>query len=181
MPKAFNEHPNGRVFYSMLSFMIQQQNLLRENVGRNVVKAYKEGLNTKKGRGHLKDATDYGLRYTILTAGLSGFFDDGRKILRGEEQAEYDPIESTANQLAGLATFGVVQPRAAQYGRPTFDPLNPPQLSVVRDVGSLAVEGAMGEADADDVGRVMQRWLPIVSTVDDYLRYMDDGERIFVD
>lgn len=181
MPKAFNEHPNGRVFYSMLSFMIQQQNLLRENVGRNVVRAYKEGLNTKKGRGHLKEAADYGLRYTILTAGLSGFFDDGRKILRGEEQAEYDPVESTANQLAGLTTFGVVQPRAAQYGRPTFDPLNPPQLSVVRDVGSLAIEGAMGEADMDDVGRVMQRWLPIVSTVDDYLRYMDDGQRIFVD
>jgi hypothetical protein len=180
MPKAFNEHPDGRVFYSMLSFMIQQQNLLRENVGRNVVQGYKKGLNTKEGRAHFRKAGNYGLRYVVLTAGIAGLFDDGRKILRGEEGAEYDPVESTANQLVQLGTFGMVQPRAKQYGRDVFDPLNPPQLSIARDVGSLMAETAMGTAEMDDFARATQRWVPGVSTLDDFLRYMD-GERLLID
>ncbi len=180
MPKAFNEHPDGRVFYSMLSFMIQQQNLLRENVGRNVVQGYKKGLNTKEGRAHFRKAGDYGLRYVVFTAGMAGLFDDGRKILRGEEGAEYDPVESTANQLVQLGTFGMVQPRAQQYGRPVFDPLNPPQLSIARDLGSLTYETATGQSEVDDFGKAIQRWVPGVSTLDDFLRYMD-GERLLTD
>jgi hypothetical protein len=181
MPKAYNDNPNGRVFYSMLSFLVQQHNLLRENVGSNLVNAYKQGLNTKAGQEHFKDAASYGARYAVFTAGLAGLFDDGRKVLRGDEDAEYDPISSTTNQLAQFATLGTVQPRAAQYGRKTFDPLAPPQLSAIRDVGSLAAETAMGEAEMEDFYKVMQRWFPGVSNLDDFFRYFNEGERLLTD
>ena len=66
MPKAYNDHPDGRVFYSMMSFLIQQHNLLRENVGQNIVDAYRQGLNTKQGRKHFK-AAQHQLLQTALT------------------------------------------------------------------------------------------------------------------
>jgi len=180
MPKAYNQHPDGRVFYSMLSFMVQQQNLLREEVGRKLVKAYKHGLNTKEGRKNFKEAGEFGMRYVILTAGVSGFFDDGRKIARGEDM-EYNPVESTANQMAQLATYGMVQPRAAQYGRPVVDPLNPPQLSLVRDVGKVGAKAATGELEVNDVAKLTQRWLPGASTLDDFFRYFSGGDRLLSD
>lgn len=181
MPKAYNDHPNGRVFYSMLSFLVQQHNLLRENVGSNLVNAYKQGLNTKKGQQHFKDAASYGARYAVFTAGLAGLFDDGRKILRGDEKAEYDPIESTANQLAQFATLGTVQPRAEQYGRKPFTPVAPPAFQAISDVGSLGVEAVMGEAEMNDMYKVMQRWFPGVSNLDDFYRYFNEGERLLSD
>lgn len=181
MPKAYNDHPDGRVFYSMLSFMVQQHNLLRENVGKNLINAYKKGLNSKEGRKHFKDAASYGLRYAVLTAGLAGFFDDGRKILRGDEGAEYDPVSSTANQLAQFATMGIVQPKAEQWGGSTVSLLNPPQLSMLEDIGSLGVKAVTGEAEAEDVAKVTQRWFPGVSNLDDFLRYFNDGERLLTD
>lgn len=181
MPKFYNDHPEGRVFYSMLSFMVQQHNLLRENVGANIVNAYRKGMNTKEGQKHFKDALDYGLRYTVLTAGLAGFFDDGRKMLRGDEGIEYDPVSSTANQLAQFATLGVVQPRAEQWGGKPVSLLNPPQFSMLEDVGGAAYKTVTGEAEYEDIAKVMQRWLPGVSNLDDFIRYFNDGERLLTD
>jgi hypothetical protein len=182
MPKAFNDHPNGRVFYSMMSFLVQQHNLLRENVGQNLVNAYKQGLNTKAGRKHFKDAADYGARYAVFTAGLAGLFDDGRKILRGDDVEEYEPVSSTANQLAQFATVGVVQPRAKQWGGSSVSLFNPPQFAMAEDVLSLPVEAAIDEDfESEDVFKVIQRWFPPVSNVDDFLRYFNDGERLLTE
>lgn len=182
MPKAFNDHPNGRVFYSMMSFLVQQHNLLRENVGQNLVDAYKQGLNTKAGRKHFKDAADYGARYAVFTAGLAGLFDDGRKILRGDDVEEYDPVSSTANQLAQFATVGVVQPRAKTWGGSSVSLFNPPQFAMAEDVLSLPVEAAIDEDfESEDVFKVIQRWFPPVSNVDDFVRYFNDGERLLTE
>lgn len=182
MPKAFNDHPDGRVFYSMMSFLVQQHNLLRENVGQNLVNAYKQGLNSKAGRKHFKDAVDYGARYAVFTAGLAGLFDDGRKILRGDDVEEYDPISSTANQLAQFATVGVVQPRAKTWGGSSVSLFNPPQFAMAEDVLSLPVEAAVDEDfESEDVFKVIQRWFPPVSNVDDFFRYFNDGERLITE
>lgn len=186
MPKAYNDHPDGRVFYSMMSFMVQQHNLLRENVGQNVIEAYKKGLNSKEGRKHFKDAVDYGARYTVFTAALAGFFDDGRKILRGDDVPEYDPVSSTANQLAQFATMGVVQPRAETWGGSPVNLLSPPQFSMVEDIASLGVTAAQDYAEGEEFNseklfKVMQRWVPLVSNVDDFLRYFNDGERLLTE
>jgi hypothetical protein len=186
MPKAYNDHPDGRVFYSMMSFMVQQHNLLRENVGQNVIEAYKKGLNSKEGRKHFKDAVDYGARYAVFTAGLAGLFDDGRKILRGDDVEEYDPVASTANQLAQFATMGVVQPRAETWGGSPVSLLNPPQFSMVEDVTSLGVTAVQDLAEGEEFNseklfKVMQRWFPPVSNVDDFLRYFNDGERLLTE
>lgn len=186
MPKAYNDHPDGRVFYSMMSFMVQQHNLLRENVGQNVIEAYKKGLNSKEGRKHFKDAVDYGARYAVFTAALAGFFDDGRKILRGDDVEEYDPVASTANQIAQFATMGIVQPRAETWGGSPVNLLEPPQLAMVEDVASLGVTAAQDFAEGEEFNseklfKVMQRWVPLVSNVDDFLRYFNDGERLLTE
>ena len=165
-----------------MSFLVQQHNLLRENVGQNLVDAYKQGLNSKAGRKHFKDAVDYGARYAVFTAGLAGLFDDGRKILRGDDVEEYDPVSSTANQLAQFATVGVVQPRAKTWGGSSVSLFNPPQFAMAEDVLSLPVEAAIDEDfESEDVFKVIQRWFPGVSNVDDFLRYFNDGERLLTE
>lgn len=184
MPKAFNDHPDGKVMYSMLSFMAQQYNLLRNNVWQKTALAYRHGLDTKQGRAALKEAATYGLKYATLTAGLSGLFDDGRKQLRGED-VEWDPVESTMNQLIQLQSFGQIQPRAEQWGKNPVVGLNAAPLSMASDIASSAYDIAASpfneeDIDWDKVIKRLRRWTPIASTANDYYRYMT-GEQMFTE
>lgn len=189
MPKAFHDNPNGRMAYSMLSYMNKQMNSLRNDVGQNIKKATTKGLNTKEGAEAAKQAMLNSAKYAGIFGVAAGVWDDFRKTLDLSNDKTLEDLltpegvsSATWNQLASNMTSGVVNVRAEEYGGIPFAPIPAPLTAGFRLGSGLLTAGQREIMDKPDAfvpaARAAQTYLPGVANVDRVLR-MTTGERLF--
>lgn len=193
MPKAFHDNPNGRMFYSMLSYMNKQMNSLRTDVGLNMVKAQELGINSKEGAAAMRDAMKNSAKYAALFGVFAGIWDDGRKTLDLSSDKELEDLltpdgisKAALNQISSNMTGGLYNMRAEQYGGLPVQ-ISPAPLTAAYRLGSgvfQAGEGlAAGETPSEALTPLMratQTYVPVASNIDKILR-MTTGTRLFED
>jgi hypothetical protein len=199
MPMGFNNHPNGRVFYGMLSYMNRQYNRLRTDIYLNAKDVAKYGINTPKGKQAYKDAVRNATVYTATMGMANGIWDDFRKDIndayerddlrdyftgdadiRGYEIGDINQAleflgDTTLNQLMSNTSSGFLNARAEEYGGEMFDPTNAPAVSMGKaavNAGASALGG-----DLDPAIRFGQTYVPGVAQADRVSRALT-GERL---
>ena len=189
MPKAFHDNPNGRMAYSMLSYMNKQMNSLRNDVGQNILKAKDKGLNTQEGAEAAKEAMFNSAKYAALFGVTAGIWDDFRKTLDLSKDRNLEELmtpegiaNATMNQIASNVTSGIVNIRADEYGGQSVQ-LSPAPLSATASLGGgLLQTGERVLTGEDDplspVLKATQTYVPGFANIDRVLR-MTTGERLF--
>jgi hypothetical protein len=189
MPKAFHDNPNGRMAYSMLSYMNKQMNSLRNDVGQNILKAKDRGLNTKEGAAAAKEAMLNSAKYVGIFGVAAGVWDDFRKTLDLSNDKTLEDLmtpegisSSMMNQLASNMSSGVVNIRAEEYGGKPVEPIPAPIAAGFRLGSGLFTAGERaitGEPEPlTPLLRGVQTYAPGAANVDRVLR-MTTGERLF--
>lgn len=189
MPKAFHDNPNGRMAYSMLSYMNKQMNSLRNDVGQNILRAKDKGLNTKEGAEAAKEAMLNSAKYVGIFGVAAGVWDDFRKTLDLSNDKTLEDLmtpegisSSMMNQLASNISSGVLNIRAEEYGGKPFEPIPAPISAGFRLGSGLFTAGeraVTGEPEPlTPLLRGAQTYVPGVANVDRVLR-MTTGERLF--
>lgn len=191
MPKAFHDNPNGRMAYSMLSYMNRQMNNIVNDIGLNLDKAQKKGLNSKEGAQAAKDAMLNSAKYVGIFGVVAGVWDDFRKTLDLSKDKNLEELmtpegiaSSTMNQLASNMSSGLVNMRAEEFGGSVIE-LLPAPLSAGAAVSSglLQTGGRLltGEDEAMFPAlRAARTYAPGAANIDRVLR-MTTGERLFSD
>ena len=191
MPRAYNDNPNARMMYSMLSYMNRQMNNIRTEVGLNLAKVAEVGINTKEGAEAAKTAMIQAGKYVALFGVVSGVWDDARKTLDLSKNKDIEDVltpegfaSSAINQLASNITSGAVNVRAEQFGGDIVS-INPPPIKAISKTASgllTGIErGVTGEPDAlTPLLKVGQTYAPGLANIDRILR-MTTGERLFTD
>ena len=189
LPKAFHDNPNGRMAYSMLSYMNKQLNGIRLDVGINMMKAVDKGLNSKEGAAAARKAMLNVAKYAGLFGVAAGMWDDFRKTLDLSNDKYLEDLmtpegisSAMMNQIASNLTSGVVNIRAEEYGGSPIS-FKPAPISFAESMLGGPTEslilGITGEEDAlDPTLRAFQTYAPGVANVDRVLR-MTTGERLF--
>ena len=189
MPKAFHDNPNGRMAYSMLSYMNKQMNSIRNDVGINLLKIQSKGLNTKEGAEAAKEAMLNSAKYAGIFGVAAGVWDDFRKTLDLSNDKTLEDLmtpegisSSMWNQLWSNMSSGVINIRAEEYGGKPFEPIPAPISAGFRLGSGLFTAGeraVTGEPEPlTPLLRGAQTYLPGVANVDRVLR-MTTGERLF--
>lgn len=191
LPKALADNPNGRMWYSMLSYMNKQMNGMRRDVGLNLIEAQKRGLNTAKGREAMLEAGKNSASYIATYGMFAGLWERFRSSTDPSRDIDMDEVltpegiaEATIAQLASNVTSGLVDTRASEYGKnpilATAQPIDYVSgiASGVYKAGEAAVQGDT-EGMFDELGRVGQRDVPGLSAVDKVWRTINNGERLF--
>ena len=189
MPKAFHDNPNGRMAYSMLSYMNKQMNSVRNDVGLNLLKIQSKGLNTKEGAEAAKEAMINSAKYAGIFGVAAGVWDDFRKTLDLSNDKTLEDLmtpegisSSMMNQLASNMTSGLINIRAEEYGGMPFDPTPAPLTAGFKLGSGMFTAGqryVMEEPEPlTPLLRAGQTYLPGVANVDRVLR-MTTGERLF--
>ena len=139
MPKAFLDNPNGRVGYSMLSYMNINMNNVIYDIGGNIKDVAKYGLNTPEGLAAYKNAAKNSAKYVAMFGVVAGIWDDMRKTMDATSEYEADEIltfegisSAALNQFASNMSSGLVNIRAEEFGGNVIDLLNPAPVSVAR-------------------------------------------------
>ena len=196
MPQAYNDIPNGRVFYSMMSYMNRMHNVLRNDVGRNLSDVSKYGLNTERGRAAMKEATINATKFAALMGTANGVWDDMRKAgfdeekrsdllsfgeMRGADLGSAEEFvgylaETTGNQLSSLASSGLVNKRAKEFGGNAVGIAAPP-VKMGTDIGTGLFD-VLTEQDPTKILRSIQTYLPVFSQADS-VRRTTTGDRLF--
>jgi hypothetical protein len=191
MPRAYNDNPNARMMYSMLSYMNRQMNNIRTEVGLNLATVAEKGINTKEGADAAKTAMIQTGKYVALFGVVAGVWDDARKTLdlsKNRDIAEVLTPEGiasgTMNQLASNVSSGAINIRAQEYGGQTVS-INPAPLQAVSRTGTgLLTAGERvlsGEEDPiEPLLRTAQTYAPGLANIDRILR-MTTGERLLTD
>ena len=194
LPKAFHDNPNGRVAYSMLSYMNKQMNSLRTDVGLNLLKVQQQGINTKEGAKALKDAMKNSAKYAALFGVFAGAWDDWRKTLDLSNDKEMEDLftpeglsKAALNQISSNLTSGIYNMRAEEYGGQSVYPI-PPALNAAFDLSSGAASAVEGLFDEDkDIQETVtpllkagRTYVPVVSNID-RMKRITTGERLFED
>lgn len=191
MPRAYNDNPNARMMYSMLSYMNRQMNNIRTEIGLNIAKVADVGINTKEGADAAKTAMLQSAKYVALFGVLGGVWDDARKTLDLSKNKDIEDVltpegiaASTLNQLASNISSGAVNIRAEEFGGDTVS-INPAPIQAISKTASgllTAVERtATGEPDAlTPLLKVGQTYTPGLANIDRIMR-MSTGERLFTD
>lgn len=191
MPKAFHDNPNGRMAYSMLSYMNKQMNSLINDVGQNVMKAKDKGLNTKEGAEAAKEAMFNSAKYAALFGVTAGVWDDFRKTLDLSKDRNLEELmtpegiaSATMNQIFSNVSSGIVNIRAEEYGAMPIEPIPAPISAAARLSSGLFQTGERLLTQENDpltpALRATQTYLPGFSNIDRVLR-MTTGERLFED
>ena len=195
MPQLYNDMPNGRVFYSMLSYMNRMYNVIRNDIGRELADVQKYGINTERGQAAFKRASVAGVKFSALLGLANGVWDDTRKALfdgekredllsgeiRGADLGLDDEflgflMETTGNQLASLGSSGFANIRSKEYGGGTFDITPAPVQMGQKLAGGLF--DVITEQDPTQLLRFGQSYVPGVSQLDKGRR-MATGDRLF--
>jgi len=170
MPKAFLDNPNGRIFYSMLSYMNVNLNNLHNNVGMKLMDVKKYGINTKEGQEAAREAAKYAAAWSALFGVVAGVWDDGRKTLYSDSDYKLEDIltldgaaKAMANQMASNLSGGLVNIRAEEYGGRVIDPIPAPISLGLRGANAIA-SGVQGEVDP--ALRFLQSSVPVFSQAD---------------
>lgn len=189
LPKAFHDNPNGRMAYSMLSYMNKQLNSVRLDVGINMMKAVDKGLNSKEGAEAARKAMLNAAKYAGLFGVAAGMWDDFRKTLDLSNDKYLEDLmtpegisSAMMNQIASNLTSGVVNIRAEEYGGSPIS-FKPAPLSFAESMlggpAQTVIRGVTGEEDAfDPTLRAFQTYAPGVANIDRVLR-VTTGERLF--
>ena len=194
MPMGFNNHPNGRAFYGMLSYMNRQYNRIRTDIYQNARDVAKHGVNTPKGREALKSATRNAVVYAATMGLANGVWDDFRKgindaterdylgdgDIRGYQLADINEAlmfmgDTTLNQLASNVSSGMLNVRSEEFGGETFNPMQAPAFNMGVKGVNAAIQAAGG--DFDPAGRFLQTYVPGASQADRVSRALT-GERL---
>jgi len=198
MPKAFNERPDGRIFYSMLSYMNRQYNRIRSDVGLNLIEAQRQGLNTQAGKAALKKASVNSTKYIALMGMANGVWDDFRKSvfnaddrddlfgdgeIRGAEINNIEEMvsyftETTANQLISNASSGIANIRSKEFGGSSVNVMPAPIQAATRLGSGLMDLAIKPENKADEILRFGQSYVPGISQADKVTRTLT-GNRLF--
>ena len=185
MPKAFHDNPNGRMMYSMMSYMNRQMNSLRLDVGSQIAEANRYGLNTKEGRQALKNATKASAKYVALFGVVGGLFDDSRKTMLQDSDYELSEIftpegitDAALNQIVSNVSSGMLNMRASDYGGKAFNPVPAPASVGMKGVNA-AYDLATGQG-SDSALRFLQGNVPGFSLADKTKRMFTD-ERLLID
>lgn len=191
MPKAFHDNPNGRMFYSMLSYMNRQMNNIRTEIGLKSMKAFEKGLNTKEGADAAKEAMIATAMYTGLFGAMAGMWDDARKSLDLSRDKYLEDLmtpegftSATMNQLASNISSGIINIRSEEFGGNIAD-IRPAPIEAASSIGggliTSAARAATGEEDAAaPLLRATRTYVPGFANVDRVMR-MTTGERLFED
>jgi hypothetical protein len=194
LPKAFHDNPNGRVAYSMLSYMNKQMNSIRTDVGLNLMKVQQQGINTKEGAKALKDAMKNSAKYAALFGVFAGAWDDWRKTLDLSNDKEMEDLftpdglsKAALNQISSNLTSGIYNMRAEEYGGQSVFPI-PPALNAAFDLSTGAASVVEGLFDEDKdlqeavtpLLRASRTYVPVVSNID-RIKRITTGERLFED
>ena len=196
MPQAFNDMPNGRVLYSMLSYMNRMHNVLVKDIGSHMMDAQKYGLNTDKGKASFKEASINGVKYAALFGLVNGVWDDTRKAffdankremlledleIRDSEFSDLEEMlgflaETSGNQLASLGSAGLINARAKEFGGDQFAGMPAPISMLQKGVGGMF--DVVTEQDPTQLLRFGQSYVPGVSQLDKGRRAVT-GDRLF--
>lgn len=191
MPRAYNDNPNARMMYSMLSYMNRQMNNIRTEVGLNLAKVAEVGINTKEGADAAKKAMLQAGKYVALFGVVSGVWDDARKTLDLSKNKDIEDVltpegfaSGAINQLASNISSGAVNVRAEEFGGDVVS-INPAPIQAISRTASglfTGIErGITGEPDAlTPLLKVAQTYTPGLANIDRILR-MTTGERLFTD
>jgi len=189
MPKAFHDNPNGRMAYSMLSYMNKQLNSIRTDIGLNIARAQRLGLNTKEGAEAARTAMLNSAKYAALFGVFAGVWDDGRKTLDLSKDKELEDLltpegisKALLNQLASNMTSGIVNIRSEEYGGKPVE-LKPAPIAAAAGVLSGATQTGQRLLTGEDEAltpllRAGQTYVPGVANIDRVLRAAT-GERLF--
>jgi hypothetical protein len=195
MPQLYNDIPNGRVVYSMMSYMNRMHNVIRNDIGANLVDAQKYGLNTERGMTAFKEASKNSLKFAALMGVANGVWDDLRKagfdaekredLLHGElrgvdigldEEFLGYLMETSSNQLTSLATSGLVNQRAEEYGGSAVG-LSAPPIAMTEGLLTAGYD-VLTEQDPSKLLRWGQSYFPGVAQADK-ARKTVTGDRLF--
>lgn len=185
LPKAFHDNPNGRVMYSMLSYMNRQMNNIIDDIGANLMLAQQHGLNTKAGQEAMKDAYKNGAKYIALFGVVAGAWNTARGTLDPNNDRKLEKVftpdgmsEAAINELVSNATMGLVNSRAEQFGKKpgSIESMIPAPLTAAGKFLSGGYEAAT-TGDFTDLGRAAETYLPGVSNIDRAYR-LGTGNRL---
>lgn len=189
MPKAFHDNPNGRMAYSMLSYMNKQMNSIRTDIGLNLARAQELGLNTKEGAEAAKTAMKNAAKYAALFGVFAGVWDDGRKTLDLSKEKDLEDLltpegisKAMLNQIASNMTSGIVNIRSEEFGGKPVE-LIPAPVSTVSSIlsGAASTGGRLLTGEEEPLTpllRASQTYAPGIANVDRILR-ATTGERLF--
>jgi hypothetical protein len=191
MPKAFHDNPNGRMAYSMLSYMNKQMNSLRNDVGLNILRAQEKGLNSKEGAEAIKLAMLNSAKYAGIFGVVAGVWDDYRKTLDLTNDKTLEKLltpegvsSALMNQLASNMSSGILNIRAEEYGGQPVEPIPAPISAGFRLGSGLFTAGERVYTGADEpltpLLRAGQTYLPGLANIDRVMR-MTVGERLLTD
>jgi len=191
MPKAFHDNPNGRMAYSMLSYMNKQMNSLRNDVGLNILRAQEKGLNSKEGAEAIKLAMLNSAKYAGIFGVAAGVWDDYRKTLDLTNDKTLEKLmtpegvsSALMNQLASNMSSGILNIRAEEYGGMPVEPIPAPISAGFRLGSGLFTAGKRAYTGADDpltpLLRAGQTYMPGLANIDRVMR-MTAGERLLTD
>jgi hypothetical protein len=185
LPKAFHDNPNGRVMYSMLSYMNRQMNNIIDDIGRNYAGAIEAGLNTKKGQELMKEAYMNGAKYSALFGVVAGAWNTARGTMDPNNDRKLEDVftpdgmsEAAINELASNLTMGLYNSRAQQYGKKpgSIESMIPAPLTAAGKFAS-GLDSLVREGDATDLGRAVETYVPGVSNLDRAYR-LGTGNRL---
>lgn len=185
LPKAFHDNPNGRVMYSMLSYMNRQMNNIIDDIGGNFMLAQQHGLNTKAGQEAMKEAYKNGAKYTALFGVVAGAWNTARGTMDPNNDRKFADVftpdgmgEAAINELVSNATMGLINSRAHQYGKQpgSIESMIPAPLTAAGKFLSGGYEAAT-TGDFTDLGRAVETYVPGVSNVDRAYR-LGTGNRL---
>jgi len=191
LPRAFHDNPNGRVMYSMLSYMNRQFNNIRNDIYLKGVEAHTHGLNTREGAEAAKDAMRNAAYYVGAFGVFAGLWDDLRNTVDLSKDKYVEDVltpegitSATMNQLASNMTSGIYNMRAPQFGGEEVD-LTPAPVAAAQKMASGA-GGTVGrlltgeERPMAPLLRASRTYAPGVANIDRIVR-MRTGERLFED
>ena len=191
LPRAFHDNPNGRIMYSMLSYMNRQFNNIREDIVLKGAEALKYGLNTKKGSEAAKDSMRNAAVYVGAFGVFAGMWDDWRKTLDQSNDKYLEDIltpegitSATMNQLSSNVTGGLINMRASEYGGEPFDP-TPAPVNAASNLGSAVFSSGKnmltGEPQpVSPLLRASRTYVPGIANIDRLKRTIT-GNRLFDD
>ena len=192
MPKIFHDNPNGRMLYSMLSYMNRQMNNITDDIGIKFQQAAEAGLNTPEGQKLMREAYSNGAKYAGLFGVLAGTWNTARMGLDPSKDKPFMEVftpegmaEAATADLVSNMTMGLLNIRAPAYGKKvgSIESMIPAPLSAVGNMASGVIKGVgeMAEGERPDslLGAV-QNYVPGVSNVDRMYR-MGTGERLLTD
>lgn len=189
MPKAFHDNPNGRMAYSMLSYMNKQMNSIRTDIGLNIMRAQRLGLNTKEGADAARTAMLNSAKYAGLFGVFAGIWDDGRKTFDLSNDRTLEDLftpegisKALMNQLASNMSSGIYNIRSEEFGGKPVE-FKPAPISaasnILSGVASTGERLLTGEEEPlTPLLRAGQTYVPGVANIDRVLRAAT-GERLF--